>query len=94
MKVSDLDFKRHQVDPSGTKAEATFNNGYGASVITGDYFYTSDKCPYEVAVLYEGSLVYDTPITDDVLGYLTEEEANQALKDIEALPERDGEPSC
>lgn len=34
----------------------------------------------------DGNLDYTTPITDDVLGYLSEAEANKVLSDIEALP--------
>jgi len=42
---------------------------------------------WELAVIgKDGSLCYDTPITDDVLGYLTEEEVNNTLVLIEQLP--------
>jgi len=34
----------------------------------------------------KNGLRYDTPITSDVLGYLSEEEANEALRQIAALP--------
>lgn len=62
-----------------------FANGYGASVI--DDGYGSPAQPYELAVLGpDGSLCYDTPITDDVLGWLTAEEVAETLAKIEALP--------
>lgn len=68
-----------------------FENGYGASVIQGPYSYGGDEGLYELAVIvWEGlayELTYDTPITDDVLGYLTPEEVDEALARIEALPE-------
>jgi hypothetical protein len=85
MKVAELEHKQHQ---GGTRAVVTFENGYGASVVSNSMMsYTTPGCPYEIAVLdREGRLTYDTPITDDVLGYLTEDEANDILARIEALP--------
>lgn len=41
-----------------------FDNGYGASVITGGIAYCNETQPYELAVLKRGELCYDTPITD------------------------------
>ena len=84
MKIKDLDFKPHH--SNGTIAKAKFPNGYGASVITGEMFYTSETQPYEIAVLDDGSITYNTPVTDDVCGYLTESEANGILKQISELP--------
>jgi len=87
MKVSELKFKPHSAGIGGTMARATFDNGYGASVITGEPFYTRSDAPYEMAILdKEGALTYDTPITGDVLGYLTEDDVNKYLADVEALP--------
>lgn len=67
-----------------------FDNGYGASVITGGIAYCDDAHPYELAVLHHGELCYDTPITDDVIGYLTSDEVFDLLDKIEQL-ESDGE---
>ena len=85
MKVSDLKFEAHPAMMGGERAEVKFPNGYGASVLLGGPFYTKNGT-YEVAVTDKNGLTYETPITDDVLGYLTEDEATQALVDIEALP--------
>jgi len=85
MKVQDLEFSDHEASLGGTHATVKFDNGYGASVITGGRFYTSKDRPYELAVLYEGGLTYSTELTDDVLGYLTEEEVNEYLVKIENL---------
>ena len=64
-----------------------FDNGYGASVIESHMSYGT-----ELAVLhfnsednYDFTLVYDTPITDDVLGHLTEEELEETLEKISLL---------
>lgn len=63
-----------------------FKNGYEASVISGKYTCTDKEHPYELAVLKNGELCYDTPITDDVIGYLTADEVGKILEKIEALP--------
>lgn len=65
-----------------------FPNGYGASVITGGYGDIDN--PYELAVLkFEGKgylITYDTPITDDVIGYLNMDALNVLLEQIKELP--------
>ena len=65
-----------------------FPNGYGASVIQGDILHDNHKDLFEIAVLYNGGIVYDTPITDDVLAYLTGEDVVSTLSDIFNLPPR------
>lgn len=58
-----------------------FPNGYGASVIHHNYSYD-----LELAVLDStGHITYDTPITDDVLGYLDDASLEQALIDVMSL---------
>ena len=63
-----------------------FKNGYEASIISGKYAYTDSEHPYELAVLKDGELCYDTPITDDVIGHLAADEAGEILEKIDALP--------
>lgn len=70
---------------NGIHAMVIFNNGYGASVIKTDKSYGSKDGLYELAVIYNNDICYDTPITDDVLGYLTEGEVTDLLQKIEAL---------
>lgn len=71
-----------------------FDNNYGASVICHKIrgyisTYGSVEKPYELAVIRFSSdsfeLVYDTPITDDVIGYLNEKEVEEYLEKIENL---------
>ena len=69
----------------GTQWKFEFDNGYGASVITGSIAYCNEVQPYELAVLKHGELCYDTPITDDVNGYLTSNEVYDLLDKIEQL---------
>ena len=69
-----------------------FSNGYGASVIDGFGAYGGDLGLFELAVVRfdendDFCLCYSTPITSDVIGYLTQAEADDLLDRIEALPE-------
>lgn len=85
MEINELIFEQHP-NGIGKRAKHKFKNGYMASVITGDVYFTSPDKPYEIAVMdKDENITYDTPITGDVLGYLNEEEANKVLADIEAL---------
>ena len=69
----------------GSQWKFRFPNGYGASVINDGY--GAESGLYELAVLdAEGHLAYDTPVTDDVLGWLTEEQVAETLDKIAALP--------
>jgi hypothetical protein len=89
MVFDDLEFQ-HNATGMNSQAIVFFPNGYGASVIIGPYTYGGDEGLYEIAVLRgergESSLCYDTPVTDDVLGYLTEADVTETLAKIEALP--------
>ena len=86
MNVTELNFEQHPSGLDGTRAVVNFDNGFGASVITGERFYTNEEHPYELAVLKNGEICYETELTDDVLGYLNEEQVNDYLVKIEALP--------
>ena len=62
-----------------------FENGYGASVIRTPTSLGGPEGYFELAVLKDGNITYDTAITDDVIGWLTQEQVNELLKQIEAL---------
>lgn len=62
-----------------------FNNGYGISVVCGNPFLYCSEDTYEVAVLKDNKLCYDTPITDDVLGYQTRKDVTNIMKQIQSL---------
>lgn len=71
----------------GVRRVYEFRNGYGASVVRHEFSYGGRKGLWELAVLGKGgSLVYTSPVTSNVLGYLTIEEVNEALDRIEKLP--------
>ncbi|EAE6190763.1 TPA: hypothetical protein LEQ12_002535 [Listeria monocytogenes] len=64
-----------------------FPNNYGASVVSGPYTYGIELA----VILFDNEdwhIIYDTPITNDILGYLNEVSLKRALKDIYDLPIR------
>jgi hypothetical protein len=65
------------------RASHRFPNGYGVSVVCWDH--TKPNRRYEVAVLHEGKLCYDTWITDDVLAHRTVGEVDQIMFDVSQL---------
>ena len=90
MKFADLEFSDNP-RVGGKRTTAIFPNGYGASIVTGgSYSFTDTRHPYEVAVFDadSGELVYDTPITNDVLPRQTKGDVSRLLAEIEALPRK------
>ena len=82
---NDLEFKQ-DIQRGLNAARIMFDNGYGASVVVGPYTYGGEDGLYELGVLgKDGKLTYDTPITEDVEGYLSEEGVTQLLKQIQNL---------
>jgi len=65
-----------------------FPNGYGASVIKHKGSYGADKGLWELAVLFNDELCYDTEITDDVIGHLNDPEVDNILRQIDKLEVR------
>jgi len=82
---NDLEFKPH-ITMDGVMSRIMFENGYGASVVKGEYTYGGKEGLYELAVLdSNGDLTYDTPITNDVLGHLSEDDVTKILEQIQNL---------
>ena len=80
---------------NGVQAIVKFENNYGASVVRHMGSYGNKDGLYELAVIeYDESgdwdICYDTPITNDVLGYLTEDNVTTHLKQIEQLVDHKG----
>ena len=70
----------------GTQRIYKFPNGYGASVIRHQGSYGFKNGLWELAVLdSSGDLCYSTPITDDVIGHLSDEEVILKLNEIRGL---------
>ena len=75
---------------NGVQYVFQFENGYGASVIKRPCSYGGNEDLWELAVLKfysngEYHLNYDTEITEDVEGYLTDEDVHELLKRIKNL---------
>jgi hypothetical protein len=51
--------------------------GYGS--------YTSNESEWELAVFHKGSICYDTPITDDVLGHLSDDAVTKVMGKVQRL---------
>ncbi len=82
---NDLEFKQ-DIQRGLNAARIMFDNGYGASVVVGPYTYGGEDGLYELAVLgNDGKLTYDTPVTDDVEGYLSETQVTDLLIKIQQL---------
>lgn len=77
----------------GVAARLTFPNGYTVSVVQGEGTYGGSQGLYELAVLHDGAIVYDTPVTDDVLGWLTEGDVTERMNEVALLPRRGGIPN-
>ncbi len=75
-----------------------FENGYGASVVEHSYSYGVELAVIEYNHDWEGvrdfrssdawDIVYDTPITNDVIGHIHEVELITLLHAIRDLPKR------
>ena len=90
MNFSDLQFNPHKNYPdTGVQAKHFFDNGYGVSVVSFPGSYGFRDGLYESAVLKgteeDWEICYDSVITDDVLGYQSEEEVEVLLHDVENL---------
>jgi hypothetical protein len=75
---------------NGIQKVYKFPNNYGASVIRHDYSHGNEGGLWELAVIEfypneSWDITYDTPITDDVLGYLTDKDVLDILEKIKSL---------
>ena len=84
----DLDFEVINEAPFmvGKKSRMMFENGYGVSVVSHTFSYGGKDGKYELAVLdSDGQLTYETPVTNDVMGYLDPEDVTKIMEDIQNL---------
>ena len=69
----------------GIVSRTKFDNGYEVSVVKSQYSYGGDKGLYELAIFKDGEICYDTPITDDVIGYLRPIDVTEVMEKIQKL---------
>lgn len=96
----DLEKRDHPIG-NGVQGLAFFPNGYGVSVVrfriggSGYGSYTDNENEWEVAILkgdaQEWSLTYETPISDDVMGRLSEDDVTDLMKRVQELPQASGD---
>lgn len=92
MRLTNIILERRRL--GGAQRVYKFDNGYGASVVRNRISYGSERGLYELAVIAfdvpddpeDWHVFYNTPITDDVIGELSDEEVDAVLVKIEALP--------
>lgn len=79
---------KFNVDPDGVgiRTRVQFKNGYGASIVKHERSYGGNEGLYELAVLKNDRICYDTEITQDVLGWLSEAQVEDTLNRIQNLP--------
>lgn len=73
----------------GVQFVVTFDNGYGVSVDRSYGTYGYEKGLFELAVIIgtqeDYDLCYDTPITDDVIGWLNEDDVVKYMEEVSKL---------
>ena len=85
---NDLQFKEHPKGAvyGGIISRIIFDNGYGATVVQGPHSYGGADGLYELAVVgKDDEISYDTPVTGDVEGYLSEAQVTDLLIKIQQL---------
>ena len=82
----DIEFKPNPMGADfGIVSRTKFDNGYEVSVVNSPYTYGGDMGLYELAIFKDGEICYDTPITDDVIGYLKPEDVTELIQKIQKL---------
>ena len=82
----DIQFKTNPMgEDFGIVSRTKFKNGYEASVVKSEHSYGGRDGLYELAIFKDGEICYDTPITNDVIGYLRPEDVTDVMERIQKL---------
>jgi hypothetical protein len=83
---NDIIFKPNPMGAEfGIVSRTKLDNGYEVSVVQSPHSYGGDIGLYELAIFKDGEICYDTPITNDVLGYLRPEDVMDVIAKLEKL---------
>ena len=83
----DLEFRPHRNGGmDGVQSIMMFDNGYGVSVVKTSFSYGGKIGLYELAVLDSSKrITYNTTVTSDVLGHLSEKEVTKYMIEVQKL---------
>ena len=82
----DIIFKSNPMgEDFGIVSRTKFDNTYEVSVVKSKYTYGGDIGLYELAIFKDGEICYDTPITNDVIGYLRPVDVTEVMEKIQQL---------
>jgi hypothetical protein len=85
----DLKFVPTEPFLDGIKSSLHFENEYGVSVVRHKYSYGYGLGLYEMAIMNkDNDIVYNTPVTNDVLGYLTENDVSNYMIKVQRLEKK------
>lgn len=77
---------------SGIQYLGFFPNGYGVSIVNHEFSYKGNSGNWELAVIIGNTekfeLTYETPITDNVLGWLSDDDVNEICIKVSELPKK------
>ncbi len=88
------ELQKREINEGGIQYIVKFENNYGASIVQHHFSYGNEQGLWELAVIkyepnetdiYNFDLCYSTHITNDVLGYLSENDVNETLVKIKDL---------
>ena len=94
MKFSEIPFHSYKdAGAYGVSARIHFNNGYGLSIVKvyddlNGHSHGAEEGLYEAAVLKNGGVCYNTPITGfqkKVIGYLSESDVEKLIDEVNKL---------
>ena len=94
MKIYNIKTHEPNFGPVGKQWLFRFPNDYGASVVINDYSYGHENGLFELAVIKfqydKWEIDYSTPVTNDVLGYLSSKDVMEYLYQIKNLNDIEG----
>lgn len=84
LKENCIEYKQ-STEMGGYQYFATYPNGFGVSIIKHFGSYGANYDLWEAAVMKGGSICYDTDITYDVVGFLSDEDAVKLIQAVQRL---------